>query len=50
VGATQCGDRGWGNEDISVIKLFQISERKSLEFRMEMFNVPNHVELTASGN
>ena len=38
-----------GNEDFSVIKQFQISERKNLQFRMEMFNAPNHVELTASG-
>ena len=38
-----------GNQDVSVIKLFPIAERKNLEFRMEMFNAPNHVELTASG-
>jgi len=34
-----------GNEDVSVIKLFPITERKNLEFRTEMFNAPNHVEL-----
>jgi hypothetical protein len=34
-----------GNEDVSVIKFFRIAESKSLEFRMEMFNAPNHVEL-----
>jgi hypothetical protein len=38
-----------GNEDISVMKFFQLAERKTLEFRMEMFNAPNHVELTAGG-
>ncbi len=38
-----------GNEDFSVIKLFPISERKNLQFRMEMFNAPNHVLLTAGG-
>ena len=34
-----------GNEDLSVLKYFPITERKNLEFRMEMFNAPNHVEL-----
>lgn len=38
-----------GNQDVSVIKLFPISEKRNLEFRMEMFNAPNHVELTAGG-
>jgi hypothetical protein len=38
-----------GNEDISVFKFFRITERKNLEFRMEMFNAPNHVELNAGG-
>ena len=38
-----------GNQDVSVIKLFPISERRNVEFRMEMFNAPNHVELTAGG-
>jgi hypothetical protein len=36
-----------GNEDVSVIKLFQIAEKRNLEFRMEMFNAPNHVELSS---
>ncbi len=34
-----------GTEDISITKLFPIAERKSLEFRTEMFNAPNHVIL-----
>ena len=38
-----------GNQDVSVIKHFDIAERKNLEFRMEMFNAPNHVLLTAGG-
>lgn len=38
-----------GAQDVSVIKLFPFSERKNLEFRMEMFNAPNHVLLTAGG-
>ena len=38
-----------GNQDISVIKYFQIAERKTLEFRTEMFNAPNHVELNVGG-
>jgi len=38
-----------GNEDISVFKFFPIAERKNLEFRMEMFNAPNHVELNIGG-
>jgi len=38
-----------GNQDVSVHKLFPLTERKNLEFRMEMFNAPNHVLLTAGG-
>ncbi len=38
-----------GNEDVSIVKYFRIAERKSLEFRTEMFNAPNHVELTGGG-
>ena len=38
-----------GTQDASVIKLFPIAERKNLEFRMEMFNAPNHVVLNAGG-
>ena len=38
-----------GTQDISVIKLFQIAERKNLEFRTEMFNAPNHVVLGNPG-
>jgi hypothetical protein len=38
-----------GNEDVSVVKYFAIRERTNLEFRMEMFNAPNHVELTENG-
>ena len=39
-----------GNEDVSVVKYFAIRERRSLEFRTEMFNAPNHVELTKTAN
>jgi hypothetical protein len=35
------------NIDFSAIKFFRLAERKTLEFRMEMFNAPNHVELGA---
>ncbi len=35
-----------GNQDISVVKHFRITERKDLEFRTEMFNAPNHVILS----
>lgn len=38
-----------GNEDVSIVKYFRIAERKTLEFRTEMFNAPNHVELNAGG-
>jgi hypothetical protein len=38
-----------GNEDVSVVKYFQMGERRTLEFRTEMFNAPNHVLLTAGG-
>jgi hypothetical protein len=33
------------NIDFSVIKDFHITERHSVQFRAEMFNAPNHVEL-----
>jgi hypothetical protein len=33
------------NIDFSTIKDFRITERNALQFRMEMFNAPNHVEL-----
>ena len=32
------------NIDFSAIKDFRIAERQALQFRMEMFNAPNHVE------
>ena len=38
-----------GNQDISIIKLFPIAESKNLEFRMEMFNAFNHVQLNVGG-
>jgi hypothetical protein len=38
-----------GNEDISAFKYFRIAEKKNLEFRMEMFNAPNHVLLNVGG-
>jgi hypothetical protein len=33
------------NFDFSMIKDFHVTERQALQFRMEMFNAPNHVEL-----
>jgi hypothetical protein len=33
------------NIDFSAIKHFPIGERQSLQFRVEMFNAPEHVEL-----
>jgi hypothetical protein len=33
------------NVDFSVIKDFHVTEKQALQFRMEMFNSPNHVEL-----
>ena len=33
------------NIDFSVIKDFHMTERHAIQFRMEMFNAPNHVEL-----
>ena len=33
------------NFDFSTIKDFRIAEKQTLQFRMEMFNAPNHVEL-----
>jgi hypothetical protein len=38
-----------GNEDISIVKYFRLAESKTLEFRAEMFNAPNHVELATGG-
>jgi hypothetical protein len=38
-----------GNEDISIVKYFRFAETRTLEFRTEMFNAPNHVELNAGG-
>ena len=38
-----------GSQDISVIKFIPLSEKKNLEFRMEMFNAPNHVQLNVGG-
>jgi hypothetical protein len=32
------------NIDFSAIKNFRITERQALQFRMEMFNAPNHVQ------
>jgi hypothetical protein len=32
------------NIDFSTIKDFRITEGQALQFRMEMFNAPNHVE------
>ncbi|MBZ5583749.1 MAG: TonB-dependent receptor [Acidobacteriia bacterium] len=39
-----------GTQDFSVIKLFRITERQNVEFRMEMFNAPNHVVLGNPGS
>jgi hypothetical protein len=33
------------NFDFSTIKDFRITESQALQFRLEMFNAPNHVEL-----
>jgi hypothetical protein len=33
------------NIDFSTMKDFRITERQSVQFRMEMFNAPNHVQL-----
>jgi hypothetical protein len=33
------------NSDFSAVELFRITEGRSLEFRTEMFNASNHVEL-----
>src|ERR1700722_7652106 len=38
------------NFDFSAIKHFAIGERQSLQFRVEMFNAPNHVELGTPGS
>jgi hypothetical protein len=38
-----------GTQDVSVIKLFHMAERKSLEFRVEAFNAPNHKTLNVGG-
>ena len=38
------------NFDFSAIKHFPITERHSLQFRVEMFNAPNHVELGTPGS
>ena len=38
------------NIDFSGIKDFRISERQALQFRVEMFNAPNHVELGTPGS
>jgi hypothetical protein len=39
----------FGNEDVSIVKYFPIAEHKTLEFRTEMFNAPNHVHLSEGG-
>jgi len=33
------------NFDLSALKDFRITETQALQFRVEMFNAPNHVEL-----
>jgi hypothetical protein len=38
------------NFDFSAIKHFPIGERQGLQFRVEMFNAPNHVELGTPGS
>ena len=38
------------NIDFSAIKAFRIGERHAVEFRVEMFNAPNHVELGTPGS
>jgi hypothetical protein len=39
----------FGNQDVSVFKFFPVTEHKNVEFRMEMFNAPNHVLLNVGG-
>jgi hypothetical protein len=38
------------NIDFSASKQFAIVEKQSLQFRVEMFNAPNHVELGTPGS
>ncbi len=38
-----------GNQDVSIFKFFRITESKNVEYRMEMFNAPNHVLLNVGG-
>ena len=38
-----------GNQDVSIFKFFRIAESKNVEYRMEMFNAPNHVLLNVGG-
>jgi hypothetical protein len=38
-----------GNEDVSIVKYFHLGEKRTLEFRTEMFNAPNHVLLSEGG-
>jgi hypothetical protein len=38
-----------GNQDVSIVKFFPFGEHRTLEFRTEMFNAPNHVLLTSGG-
>ena len=38
-----------GTQDFSIVKSFRIAEQKNLEFRTEMFNLPNHVVLGNPG-
>ena len=39
-----------GTQDVSLIKLFPIAERRNLEFRMELFNAFNHTILSSPNN
>jgi len=37
---------GWNNWDIALLKNLRITESKSIEFRMELFNAFNHAQFT----
>ena len=41
---------GFNNHDLSIFKTFQITEKKSLLFRWETFNILNHAEASAVNN
>ena len=38
------------NFDVSLLKLFRISERQTVQFRAEFFNIANHPQFLPPGN